>query len=163
MRNAILILILSLGLVPAASAQGGVSPVIQNLHANKKGIATGSFRVLNRSLTDLAVTFQPRSLSWSRDGKMTNVRPLDNGISVQLSETSALVPIRSERAVSFKAICMSTPCYFDIFSVMRPVRKSGPGVSIAAAIGEGVYVCRSRVEHCREDYWTLHGGLPKGK
>jgi hypothetical protein len=123
---------------PATFAQGaGVSPVIQVVHPNKKGIAHGSFTVLNNSLLPVVTTLTIQGFAISNGGEIA-MQPLDPSDVISLSATSVRVPPQGSSIVGFEADCPRSCAFFVVTNISQE-RRVSDGLSVRVNVPETIY------------------------
>lgn len=111
-----------------------VSPVI----VEYKGKAAGQIALLNNTLTPLAVVLEPRSFSITPEGNGI-YRPLDPGIHVKLSSTSARIDPGQTYYVFYSATADKLPGWFTIYCVFSKVQH-GTGLDVRILLPHTVYI-----------------------
>lgn len=143
MRKAIIIGLLAM-LSSVAQAQTGISPVLQVVHANKHGKASGTFSVSNGSLVPIVSVLEIHSFAIDAEGNVT-VQPLAAGNSVVLGSSSVRVPPQSSAVIDFHAVCPAS-CEFFIISSAAPETKTTQGIKVRIVIPETVYIATAPVQ-----------------
>lgn len=139
------ILILAvLSLIGVAARCQSISPVYAEGKIGKKP-AKGQFTVTNKSIQPMAVTVEPKQLVVV-DGKPT-FGLLQPGTTVELKDTSAVVPPKSSRTFDYSIRC-EQDCMVMLLSGMM-AGKTKEGINVKLWIPSSVYLCREQ-KGCRE-------------
>jgi hypothetical protein len=145
-------------LIATAVQAQSISPPIIEVKAAKPGKFTKpQFTVSNLVLTPLAVTITPKSMDVRADGTWTR-RPLDDGITVKLSETSFKLPAKQDRVVYVDVQCSNYPCNVALVANFGGARTD-QGLAVEYHLGAALYLCTTDVNHCRDTFrkqkWNL--------
>lgn len=111
-----------------------VSPVI----VEYKGKAAGQIALVNNTLVPLAVVLEPRSFSITPEGNGV-YRPLDAGIHVKLSSTSARIDPGQTYYVFYSAKADKLPAWFTVYCVFSRVQH-GAGLDVRILLPHTVYI-----------------------
>jgi hypothetical protein len=138
MRKIILATMLSAVFAVPAFSQG-ISPLVEVIHANKKGHAEGTFQVVNQTIGPLATTLEVRGFALDESGHFV-AQDLDTTkVHVKLDSMSARIPPQSSHAFTFTADC-DGPCQFWILTFDGAAKHIENGVKIVTVIAETIYV-----------------------
>lgn len=116
-----LAIFLFLVLAPWKASGQTISPVISEYRGSQ---AEGAFQIRNGTLSPFTVVLRPMSFSVGPDGK-ANYRPLDTGISLQLSSNSFLVPPHRQFTVYYHVLAAHIPAWFTIYAAIVPKTRDG--------------------------------------
>jgi hypothetical protein len=141
MRSAIILTAILMMTSPAFSQ--GISPVIQEIHANKKGEVVGSFTVMNKSLRPMISTLQVRGFAVDEEGKIS-IQPLSPDIQIMFHGSSVQIPPASDSVVDFKAVCPKS-CWFLIMTQDVELRRISSGLTVGLVLPETVYVSQEPI------------------
>lgn len=138
MKKVILVLTAIIAATVSTSAQG-ISPLIQIIHANKKGHADGTFQATNGTASPMVVTTEVKAFSLDADGS-AHLSDIDKSkMTVSLDAMSARVPPLSSHTFTFTVDC-PTACQFLILTYDGSARKVENGISVKTVLAETVYV-----------------------
>jgi hypothetical protein len=137
-----LILIVISGLFVSTISAQGISPLIQQIPANRNNRATGQFTVTNTGIQPLATVLEAKSFSVDETGQM-ETHDLDRSIHLRLSEMSAKIPPSAVHVFNFEVVCDHAPCWFQIYSSNGEARAVKRGVGVRIMLGETIYVYQS--------------------
>lgn len=103
-----------------------VSPIV----VEYEGKAEGRIELRNGTIHPLNVILEPQSFSVDSDGRMI-MRPLDAGVTLELSEMSFRIPPGQSRYVFYKASAATLPAWFTVYAYFRgPRHESGLDVQV---------------------------------
>ena len=103
-----------------------VSPVV----VEYEGRAEGRIELVNGTIHPMNVVLEPRSFGMSEDGRI-ELRPLDAGITLELSAMSFRIPPGQSRFVFYKASATVLPSWFTVYAYFRgPRHESGLDVQV---------------------------------
>jgi hypothetical protein len=138
MRKIIFFALLATLFATPAFSQG-LSPLIQIIHANKKGHATGAFQVVNGTLSPMSTVLEVKGFSLDENGH-SNIEDLDNTkIHVALDSMSARIAPQSNHTFTFTADCVG-PCQFRILTFDGSAKHIDSGVQVKIVLAETIYV-----------------------
>ena len=136
-KSALILLVLAL-FAPKAENQG-ISPLVQVIHANKKGHADGTFQSINGTTGPLAVTLEVKALVLDSDGYAKLVDVDKSKMHITLDSTAERLAPLSSHTFSFAADCEG-PCQFLIITHSGAIQKVESGVAVRVALAETIYV-----------------------
>lgn len=137
MRNLILMIFIFATMGATAKSQG-LSPLIQVMHANKHGHASGTFQVVNGTLAPLATTLEVKGFVLDEAGH-SQIADLPANVHVALDATSARIPPQSSHTFSFAVDCQG-PCQFRVLTFDGSAKHTDGGMSVKTVIAETIYV-----------------------
>src|SRR5260370_2501320 len=143
-----------------ASAQT-VSPIIAE---GGKGKAKGEFTVTNNGVQAMVVTVQAMTFRLTPEAKAIYL-PLDAGVAVKLTETSAKVGARQNHVFAYEVQCFSEqPCLIAFLPRMVTGLHTTEGIQLGLIIPHSVYLCPS-LEKAKggRHRVRLAAGIPEGK
>jgi len=114
-----------------------VSPIISE-YTNS---ADGSFQVRNDTIAPFAVVLEVRSFTVNDNGDPM-YRPLDAGISVDLSAKSFRVAPHRSYTVFYRAHAFKLPAWFTIYANIQG-RPASPGLQLLIRLPHTVYLLTS--------------------
>ena len=147
-------------LAVTASAQT-VTPIIAE---GGKGKAKGEFIVTNNGVQPMVVTVQAMTFRLTPEGKAIYL-PLESGVAVKLTETSAKVGARQNHVFAYEVQCFGEqPCLFAFLPRMVTGLHTTEGIQLGLIIPHSVYLCPSqeKAKGCRARV-RLAAGIPEGK
>lgn len=131
----VLFAVLTVGSLPAFSQ--GISPLVQVVHANKKGEAAGSFMVLNSGLHPLVTTLSVKPIGFS-DAGMEAVAT--NGGKLTVNASSIQTPPKSQSSIEFKASCPTSCAFLILTADSTQEKKTAEGLHVRMVLAETIYV-----------------------
>jgi len=134
--------------VPSSQAQIGISSLVTETHANKKGLAQGEFTITNGSISPVATVLEIKRLGHDDQGKVT-LTPTTEGI--RLSETSARIGPRSSHVFAFETNCVD--CAFIVFTSNSDALQLA-GLRVQLRLGHTIYVSAKKGESLRRKFTT---------
>jgi hypothetical protein len=77
------------------------------------------------------------------------LRKLDEGVNVQLSEQSAKIRPKDSHSFDYKITCLKLPCSVAIYATMSTGKPNSEGIVLKLALPHMVYICEKEKD-CRK-------------
>jgi hypothetical protein len=119
-------------------------------------VSHGSFQIQNNSNQPLMFTAEPFSVLVFMGRPI--YRPLDSGVTVELSQMSSRLSPKEVRRLDYKASCAALPCMIGV-KVTMSAGHTTDGLALHIVMSHFAYLAQSK--HPREDVLTAAGLLQK--